>query len=132
MSTIAPVVRHMLLCREVRREATPGGGVNLYGVFATVNAGTAAYPLPLPDAAVFLMLTGGRGEGMTRIVIRDADTDEAVHEGPEGRFTCHADPLRVRPLVILLRDVTIPKPGLYWVQFCYDGEVIAQEPLTIR
>src|SRR5215510_13991754 len=112
MSEIAPVVRHMLLCEEVRRDPARRGRFDVLGIYSSIRAG-ATYPVRLPDVSVFVMFTGGRGEGTVNVALRDADADEVVFEGPGEPFTPHADPLRVRMLQLLLRGAAVRRPGLY-------------------
>lgn len=133
MSTIAPVVRHMLLCRAVRRDPKPPHQVDLLGVIVSIRAGpTRSYPLQLPDLSIFVQLTGRYGEGSMHATIRDADTDALVYNGPKQTLAACTDPLSVRPATIRIHDCTLPHPSLYWVQFCYNDEVIAEESLTAR
>jgi hypothetical protein len=133
MSTIAPVVRHMLLCREVRRDPSAPGRVDLLGLLVGIRAGpTASYPLSLPELSVFVQLTGRHGEGATHVTLREADTDTLVYNGPKQTLAACTDPLIVRMATIRISGCTLPHPGLYWVQFCYNDEVVAEEPLTAR
>jgi hypothetical protein len=133
MSTIAPVVRHMLLCREVRRDPKAPGRVDLLGLFVIVRAGpTNTYPLQLPDLSVFAQLTGRHGEGSMHVTVREADTETLVYNGPKQTLSASTNPLTVRMATIRVSGCLLPHPGLYWVQLCYNDEVIAEEPLTAR
>ena len=133
MSTVAPVVRHMLLCREVRRDPNSPGRVDLLGLLVGIRAGpTKSYPLPLPELSVFVQLTGRHGEGTVHISLREADTDTLIYSGPGQKLPAFADPLTVRMVTLRIRDCSLPHAGLYWVQLCYNDEVIAEEPLTAR
>ena len=133
MSTVAPVVRHMLLCREVRRDPTTPNQIDLLGWFTGVRPGpSGSYPLWLPDLTVCVQLTGGRDEGAIRIAVREADTDALIYNGLKQTLPAFPDPLTVRLVTFRVRGCTIPRAGLYWVQLCYNDEVIAEEPLTAR
>jgi hypothetical protein len=133
MSGIAPVVRRLLLCEDARPDPARNGRPIVYGLFADVNVrGEDDFPFTLPDALAFLIVAGGRGEGETRVRVHHDDSGELIYESPKVRFTGHADPLRVRVVTAALRGLTFPRPGLYWVEFWYDAEVIAREPLAVR
>src|SRR5438132_378086 len=133
MSTIAPVVRHMLLCREVRRDPSPPHSIDLLGVVVGTRAGASgSYPLQLPDLSVFVQLTGRYGEGTMHVTVREADTDTLVYSSPKHTLSASSNPLALRMVALRIRDCTIPNPGLYWVQLCYNDEVIAEEPFTAR
>jgi hypothetical protein len=133
MSTVAPVVRHMLLCREVRRDPSPPHAIDLLGVIIGINVGpTRSYPLRLPDLSVFMQLTGRYGEGTMQVTVREADTDTLVYNGPKHTLPASSDPLVVRVATARIHDCTVPNAGLYWVQLCYNDEVIAEESFTAR
>jgi hypothetical protein len=105
----------------------------LVGLLAGINAGpSGSYPLQLPDLSVFVMLTGRHGEGTMHVAVREADTDALVYTGPKQTLSACSDPLTVRMATIRIRDCALPHIGLYWVQFCYNDEVIAEEPFTAR
>jgi hypothetical protein len=123
----------MLLCREVRRDPVHPGLFDVLGVFdrARVSA-DASFPTQMPDARVFLQLAGVRGEGTARITIREADTDALVYRGPDQVLKAPPDPLATRVLALHVQNWALPRRGLSWVQFCYNEEVVAQEPLLVR
>ena len=133
MSTVAQVVRHLLVCREVRRDPSVPGRVDLLGLIVSVRAGpTNSYPLQLPDLSVFALLTGRYGNGSMHVTVREADTETLVYNGPKQTLSASTNPLSVRMATTRVHDCTIPRAGLYWVQLCYNDEVIAEEPLTAR
>src|SRR5690242_1206078 len=93
MSTIAPAVRHMLLCREVRRDPNNPGRVDLLGLLVSVRAGpTTGYPVQLPDLTVFAQLTGRHGEGTIHVAVREADTETLVYNGPKQTLAASTNP----------------------------------------
>jgi hypothetical protein len=123
----------MLLCREVRRDPSAPGRVDLLGLIVSVRAGpTNSYPLQLPDLTVFALLTGRYGEGTVHVTVREADTEALVYNSPEQTLAASTNPLAVRTAMIRITGCSIPRAGLYWVQLCYNDEVIAEEPLTAR
>jgi hypothetical protein len=118
MSTIAPVVQHLLLCREVRRDPNPPHSIDLLGVVVGTRAGASgSYPLQLPDLSVFVQLTGRYGEGTMYVTVREADTDTPVHNGPKHTLSASSNPLAVRMATVRIRDCTLPNAGLYWCNF---------------
>jgi hypothetical protein len=133
MSTVAPVVRHMLLCRDGRRDPSAPGRVDLLGLLVSVRAGpTKSYPLQLPDLTAFAQLTGRHGEGIIHVTLREADTETLIYDGPEQTLAASTNPLTVHMATIRISGCVLPQPGLYWVQLCYNDEIIAEEPLTAR
>jgi hypothetical protein len=43
-----------------------------------------------------------------------------------------SDPLEISGVTFRLRDCLFEEAGLYWIQFWYNGEMIAQQPLIMR
>ena len=68
----------------------------------------------------------------TQVVIREADTGRPVAGNRPHQVAFPADPLPVHGMVIRLLDCVFPRPGLYHVEFRFEGEVIAHEPLLVR
>src|SRR4051794_36700388 len=117
MNGIAPVVRHMLLCEDVRPDPSNPNRLDILGLIGTVQgAEGATVPLHLPLLCVYLNLTGGRGIGQARIDVRQADSGNVVFASPSHSLTFPADPLAVRSVVFRIRDGVFREPGLYWVQ----------------
>jgi hypothetical protein len=56
-------------------------------------------------------------------------------ESPETRtrtIPFKSNPLDVQGLFFRVRKCRFPKPGLYWVQFWYNEQMIAQQALLLR
>ncbi len=133
MSDIDPVVRLMLLCDEVAHDPDNPLKVNVFGLVSTLHA-TSDPPFPLrhTQLCVYLQVTGGRGTGQGEVVAIHADSDQVAFRSPATALTFGGDPLAVLGLVFRLRDCPFPEPGLYWVQFRYNGTLLAQQPLVVR
>lgn len=90
----------------------------------------AAVPILFHSFAVYLTLSGGRGELPFRLAVF-AEDDRAPLAELTGslRFRDPTFPLSI-PLV--LHNITFPSFGAYMVEFSVDGEVIADRPFRIR
>jgi hypothetical protein len=133
MADIEPVVRHMLLCDDVRVDPTRPGRRDVLGWYSVLTSTlTPPFPLRFPSMCVYSLLVGGRGKGEARVAVRHADTDAVVQLSQRYRITFPADPLRLVYLKILVQNCTFPRPGLYTVELYWNQSLVAQESLRLR
>lgn len=133
MNGVDPFVRHMLLCEDIRRNPNNPHKLDLLGLSNTLIAvGSPAFPLLAPVLCVYLEITAGRGTGQAHIDCRYADSGEIVFSSPSHAVAFPANPLAIRGLIFRITDCIFPEPGLYWVQFCYNQKMIAEQPLIVR
>ena len=132
MNGIRPFVRHMILCDEARESPTKPGKVGIFGLLSAIRTQGPETSFPIMHTfTVYLMLTGGRGEGEIRIMVWRADPGERIYESPPYSIRFANDPLRVFGVVIHVGTCSFPQSGLYWVEFWYNEEMIAHEPLEV-
>jgi hypothetical protein len=124
-----PVVRHMLLCEDVRRRQNNAFKYDVLGVFGIARP-VADFPLRL-SFCVFLEMTG-RGTGRGNVCVVDADTDDIVYQGTEHTMVFGADPLQSHAVAIRIVSCSLDSPGLYWVEFMYNGEQLQREALLVK
>jgi len=133
MSDLAPMVRHMLLCEDVRTDPANPKKVNVFGLVSTIQAvPDAAFPVCHPELCVYLQVTGGRGTGEGKIVAVQADTEQVVFTSSPHPIALGADPLAVLGLVFRIQDCIFPQAGLYWIQFRFNDNIIAEQPLLLK
>jgi uncharacterized protein DUF6941 len=124
-----PVVRHMLLCEEVRKRSDNPFKFDLLGVFSIVRP-INEFPVRL-SFSVFLETTG-RGTGYGNVCLVEADSDEVVYRGTKHTMLFGPDPLQIRAVAIRIVSCTLERPGLYWVDFMYNGQQVQREPLLVK
>jgi hypothetical protein len=133
MADIPPVVRHMLLCDDVRPNPDDPHKPDIIGLLNRIESESdPAFPLRYPVFCVYLRLTGGRGSGHFKIVVREADTDRLIFNGRLFKITFPGDPLAIGGLMIRVRDCVFSRAGLYWVRLVHQGRTLAQESLLLR
>ena len=133
MSDVAPVVRHMLLCEDVRTDPDNAQKVNVFGLVSTIRAvPDDAFPVHHPELCVYLQLTGGRGTGEVQIAAVQAELEQIVFTSSVHSITFENDPLSVLGFVFRIEDCIFPHAGLYWIQFRVNDQVIAQQPLLLK
>jgi hypothetical protein len=133
MTAIAPTVRHMLICEDVRRPPKNPSKVDLVGLLTSIRVagGIAAFPFRC-SFCVHVLLADGRGIGTGQVVVLNADTEEAVYLGSPHEIDCGSDPLRVLSATFRIPACPFPEPGLYWADFRYNENVLAREPLMVK
>lgn len=131
--SIPPHVRHMLLCEDISVDPRPPHRVTIHGLTTVIRRTDPAKSFPLTHSfVVCAMITGGRGTGMARIVVAEAETNADVYVGTAHEFEFRNDPLTTSLVRIRVPACTFSDPGLYWVELWYNGDVIASEPLVVR
>src|SRR4051794_13800210 len=131
--SVDPFVRHMVLCAGIRGSPTNPNRLDVQGLLTNLSVSDInAFPVCLPKFCVFLQLSGGRGTGSVRIDVRDADSEKVLFSSANHVVTFQSDPLAVQSLTFNINNGTFLRPGLYWVQFCYNERVLAEQPLHVR
>jgi hypothetical protein len=131
MNGVAPYIRHMLLCEDVRPDPANPLSFDLRHFFQRIHPPTlVTYPFRAAFS-VLVVYTGGRGAGEAQIRLRSEATGQWTYAGQHHAFPIDADPLRIRAVTFRIAACSFPDPGLYWVELWYNGDVVQQEPLTV-
>ncbi len=132
-ASIDPFVRLMVVCDRMASDPANPRKTNLFGVASTVLVGAEAeFPVRQARLTVFLLLARGRGSGKAQLAIVAADTDATVFLGAPHPISFGTDPLLVGGSVFTLLDCEFLKPGLYWVEFRYNGRMLARQPIEVK
>ena len=133
MSQLLPTVRYLIVCEDVQTNPDDPHRVTLVDLISTIRSlEQPPFPLLYREICVFLQLTECRGPGQGRIEIQNADSSEVVFRGRTRTIPLGADPLAIVGITFRIRNCIFREPGLYWVQFWYNEQMIAQEPLLLR
>jgi hypothetical protein len=133
MSQVHPTVRYLIVCEDVQTDPEHPRRVTLIGLISAIRAvEQPPFPLLYRELCVFLQLTECRGPAEGRIEIQHADSGQAVFRTQTRTIPFTNDPLEVVGAMFRLRNCLFEKPGLYWVQFWYNEQMIAQQPLLLR
>jgi hypothetical protein len=128
-----PVVRSLIVCEDIRLDPANANRVSLIHLIHSIRSvDTPAYPLLYRQLCLYVQLTGCRGPAEVRVAVRQADTEKAVVFTPAWTVQLRNDPLSVHGLRFRIRDCRFPAAGLYWVEFWYNNEVLAQQPIVLR
>jgi hypothetical protein len=133
MASISPFVRHMLICDDARESPSDPRTINIYGLISQVRPTTnpPVYPLTV-SFGVYLALTDGRGTGQGQIIVLNSDSGRIVYTGQSHQISFGSDPLMVHGVLFRISSCSFPESGLYWVEFRYNSQMIAREPLLVR
>jgi hypothetical protein len=130
---IRPVVRYMLLCEDWRLGPDQNRRITIIGLISNINAvDDPPCPLLYEEMCVFLALTEGYGLGQAKIVCVFEETGATIFETHSRPIPFGPDPLEVIGAPFRIRGCIFPQPGVYSVQFWYEGELIEERPLRLR
>ena len=130
---VHPVVRYMILCEDWGTDPDHPRRVSIHGLLSNIRSvEQPPYPLLYRELCVFLALTEGRGAGTAQIVCVFEETGQKIFETPLHQVDPGTDPLEVVGLPFRIRDCRFPHPGMYSVQFWYNGEKVEERPLRLR
>jgi hypothetical protein len=131
--SVTPIVRYMILCDDVLRDPGDDRRVSILGLISNIRpSGDEPYPLTHAELCVFLSLTEGRGQGIGKIACVDEESGRVAFETPQRSIRFGDDPLDVIGITFRIRSCPFPRPGLYAVQFLYNGVMIEDRPLRLR
>ena len=133
MPALQPTVRYLILSEDVQADAGNHARVTLSGLISSIHSlGQPPFPLVYPELCVFIQLSECRGPAEGRVEIQHADSGETVFRTRTRTIPFDNDPLEVVGVIFRMRNCLFQLPGLYWVQFWYNEQAIAQQPLVLR
>jgi hypothetical protein len=130
---VTPIVRYLVLCEDWKLDPSNNQRVMIIGLISNIRAlDQPPYPLLYQELCVFLALTEGRGQGEGQIVCAFEESGQKIFETPKRPILFGPDPLEILGVAFRIRDCRFPCPGLYSVQFWYDGIKVKEQPLRMR
>jgi hypothetical protein len=133
MSEVHPVVRYLIVCEDVQIDPDNSRRVSLVGLISAIHSlEQPPFPILYRELCVFLQLTGCRGAAEGQIEIQHADSGQVVFRTQARTIPFGSDPLEIVGVTFRIRNCLFQEAGLYWVQFRYNGQVIAQQALLLR
>jgi hypothetical protein len=131
--TVKPVARYMLLCDDLKPDTKNDRRVTIVGLISNFRAGgRPRYPFTYHEMCVFLALTECRGHGEGQIICVNEETGLKVFETPRRAIRFRDDPLDIVGIPFRIRECRFPSPGMYLVQFWFDGVKLEERPLRMR
>ena len=133
MNQVHPTVRYLIVCEDVQTDPDNPRRLTLVGLISGIRSlEQPPFPLLYREICVFLQLTECRGPADGRIEILHADSGQVVFRTRTRTIPFGNDPLEVVGATFRIRNCLFQEPGLYQVQFWYNEEMIAQQPLLLR
>jgi hypothetical protein len=133
MSQVHPTVRSLIVCEDVQTDPENPRRVSLVGLLSAIRSlEEPPFPLLYRELCVFLQLTECRGPGEGRIEIHHEESGRVVFRTRTRTLPLRNDPLQVVGITFRIRNCLFQEAGLYWVQFWYNEQNIAQQPLVLR
>jgi hypothetical protein len=133
MDQMHPTVRYLIVCEDVQTDPNNPRRITLVGLISAIRSiEEPPFPLLYREICVFLQLTECRGPADGRIEIQHADSGQVMFRTRTRTIPFVSDPLEVSGVTLRLRDCFFQEPGLYWIQFWYNEQMIAQQPLVLK
>jgi hypothetical protein len=133
MSQLNPTVRYLIVCEDVQTDPDNPRRITLVGLISAIRSlEQPPFPLLYREICIFLQLTECRGQADGRIEIHHADSGQVVFRTRTRTIPFVSDPLEIVGVIFRVRNCLFQEPGLYWVQFWYNEQMIAQQPLLLR
>ena len=120
MATEKPIGIALIICDRVIIDAKTNEKT-LVGIFNQINA--QRFPAVHPRLSIFVSVTGGRGNVKGEIRCFNESSPDKTVFGASGPIS-FVDPNHVFEITFELRNVGLPEPGVYNVQFLCDGELV--------
>ena len=123
----------MLLCDDWHLDLDHRKRVTIVGLISNLRAtDEPPFPLLYEELCVFLALTNGHGRGEGQIVCIHEATEHCAFVTPSRAIEFGLDPLEIVGVSFRIRNILFTLPGLYSIQFWFDGEMLAERPLRWR
>jgi hypothetical protein len=133
MSEVLPIVRYLIICEDMQTDPDHPRRVTIVGLISAIRSlEQPPFPILYRELCVFLQLTGCRGPADGRVEIQHADSGQVVFRTRTRTIPFGDDPLEIVGVTFRIRDCLFQVEGLYRVQFWYNEQMIAQQPLLLR
>ena len=126
-ATIVPVAQALYLCDG--HLGLPGGKTDLMGLFNSIHA--AGYPHVQKQFVVFARLFEGLGQVSFYVDIRFAATMQLTHVSSTHKLL-FPDRDTVVEMVLTLKGVRFPQPGIYLVELFCDSQWVADTTILVQ
>ncbi len=125
MTVPPPKVLAMVVCDQVHEDPSTGKDTIL-GTFDRVAS--PSFPYTHPAVTSFMQVTNGRGD--VEMLLRLVDADEAREPLFEvSEVVKFGDPTMVGTMIVSMRNVVFPEPGMYRLQLLGGGELIVERSI---
>jgi len=133
MSHVRPTIRYLIVCEDVQADPDNPRRVTLVGLLSAIRSlEQPAFPVLYRELCVFLQLTECRGPADGRIEIQHANSGQVLFRTRTRTIPFGSDPLELFAASFRIRNCLFPEAGLYWIQFWYNEQMVAQQPLLLR
>ena len=130
---LPPVIRCLMICENAVRDPDNPHRVSLLGLASTIRSkDEPPYPLLLREVCVFVQMTECVGAGDLHVQIFHPDSGDLLFRTKSRRLDFGDNPLEIHGIIFRIRDLAIPRQGLYTFEFCYNGITEAEGYLLMR
>lgn len=128
---VLPIVRYMLLCKDWRTDADSERSISVFGLVSNYIRDASPQPNG-QELCVVLILTECYRPGRCQVVCVWDEDGSRVFASAERFVDFPGDPLAVHGVSFRLKGFQFPRPGVYSVQFHFNGQLVEERPITAR
>jgi hypothetical protein len=133
MIPIEPVIRHMILCDDVKPNPANPKKADITGLLHSIDVGPdESFPLLYPLLCVYIQFTGARGQGMFQLRISNEENDQVIYQSQAHPVSLGNYPLAVNSCLFRVWNRLFSAPGQFWVQILWNDKILKQELLIVR
>ncbi len=130
---IAPIVRHMLICRE----CDVGEFDKRVTIFDWINGISIESFDPHEEwnydlLCVALMFRGGRGNGLAQVSCLHEEKEKEIFASPPSLVIWPENPLEYQDLIFKFTECWFPAPGSYVMRFWYNEDAVMDLPFVVK
>ena len=122
-----PIALGLILCEKVIVEER-SRNVTLVSTFTKLFVD--GFPSYRERFAFYSVLTGGRGDAIVDLVIRELETDEEIYS--MRRALHFPNPLTEVQAAFHIRDCSFPAEGFYEASLVVDGDWVARRRFVVK
>jgi hypothetical protein len=128
-----PIVRYMTVSDDLQVNSSNPRLLDVIGLLYGIHAQAhEPFPLIYPQLCVFLALTDCRDAGECWLECVNDNNGQRVFRSGRHRISFGDDPLQVIGVRFRFTDCRFPTPGMYAVQFWYNGAFVEQKYVRVR
>ncbi|MBC7852638.1 MAG: hypothetical protein IAF94_04305 [Pirellulaceae bacterium] len=133
MASEIPVVRYLLICREVLVEAN-GLATLRHLLHIFVRPDNGPFPCVCEQLTLYGLLTSGRGKHRfgVELALFEPEGEMSLWMSPAREIDLGRDPVALHALPIPIRNIVFPQPGQYVFRLLCDQVAIAEAHFEVR
>jgi hypothetical protein len=125
-----PMLRSLIVCDRVETDPRNHKRLNVFGI--VTNLRMTKFPGLAEELHILALLSDCRGQGTGYVEIVHADSETTILRTVETPIRFGGDPLMVHGVRTKLQECVFGQPGLHWVRFVFDNQLLGETPIVLK